>query len=705
MVISAVIFAFFWRLFLPEPSIFITPDYGRSDSWHFSIANKFYYAAELKKNRIPIWNPHIGTGYPTLAEGQTGVFFLPNLIFFRLLPFVYAYNLTLVLAFITAGAGTYLFCRSLGLNKLASTYAGTIFPLGGFFVLHVQHHNLLQTATLMPLLFWAGNEFLNKKRVIFLLALSFVVSQQIFAGFPQLTFYSLVALTIYTVLKVHLEKTQSKFKIYSLLLASMIFGLTLSAIQLLPSYELLKVSTKQSDPKSILTQFPYTAKNLLQFLDPFILGSPKDASYPRWTPGSWGIFWENTAYIGILPLALSGTILFASLYRKRRRKITLPFLTLLFVSILLSLGKNSPLQIVYSVFPFSVFRVPSRFLLLTQFSLVLLAAIFLEKLIKKKLLVLLILLFSIIDIFFYFYNYNPIDQAEKWFQKPEITNYLDSSTKRVYTIGNQYTWNNVFLNHGWQDNSYYYFSRNFLERNSNLIFGIDSFQYYESILPERSAFVNEGIQTGFTFKNNSYDLADSAIDLLAASQITHIISPYEIKSDNLKKITGITSDNDEKIYLYKINKNTPMYTLISKFSVLSKKPAIAKKLTDPDFNLEDNVVLEKITTVDISAPNAGSIDLKQESETETIANVHSDKNSIFLARQSYYPGWQAYVDGEKTEVYAANVNSMAITIPSGQHILKLKYQPKSLVTGGLITILSYLALVVFFKFSRKLKTI
>ena len=158
--VSTIVILFFYKLFLPDFSIFITPDYGRSDSWHFSIANKYYYSQELKRNRIPIWNPQIGTGFPTLAEGQTAIFFISNLILFRLLPFLYAYNMTLILSFITAAIGTYLFCRSLNLTKLASTFAGLITPLGGFFVFHVQHHNLLQTATLLPLLFWATNEFL-----------------------------------------------------------------------------------------------------------------------------------------------------------------------------------------------------------------------------------------------------------------------------------------------------------------------------------------------------------------------------------------------------------------------------------------------------------------------------------------------------------------------------------------------------------------
>src|SRR3989338_48284 len=169
IVITLVIFTFHIRLFFPHSSIYITPDYGRSDSWHLSIANKFYYAQELKKNKIPIWNPHIGMGFPTLAEGQTGVFFLPNLILFRFLPFVYAYNLNIVLTFILAAFGTYLFCRSLSLNKLASTFGGLIFALGGFFVVHIPHLHLIQTAAILPWLFWSTNEFINKRKIFYLL--------------------------------------------------------------------------------------------------------------------------------------------------------------------------------------------------------------------------------------------------------------------------------------------------------------------------------------------------------------------------------------------------------------------------------------------------------------------------------------------------------------------------------------------------------
>ena len=210
--IVIVIFAFLSNLFFPKLSLFVIPDYGRSDSWSLSIADSFYYAHQLKKNNLPIWNPHIGKGFPTFAEGQTGELFPPNLVFFRLLPFALAYNLTLAFTLITAALGTYFFCRSLKLKKLTSTFAGLVFSLGGFFVFHLQHHALIETASLLPWVFWATNEFIKTGRIKFLLSVSMASALQFTAGFPQLAFYTQVSTIGYVFLSSLFSKT---FKICS----------------------------------------------------------------------------------------------------------------------------------------------------------------------------------------------------------------------------------------------------------------------------------------------------------------------------------------------------------------------------------------------------------------------------------------------------------------------------------------------------------
>ena len=698
LLITIVVFAFHSRLFFPESSIYITPDYGRSDSWHLSIANKFYYAQELKKNKIPIWNPHIGMGFPTLAEGQTGVFFLPNLILFRFLPFVYAYNLNIVLTFILAAFGTYLFCRSLNLNKLASTFGGLIFVLGGFFVVHIPHLHLIQTATILPWLFWTTNEFLKERKIFFLLTLSFFLSQQVFAGFPQLTFYSLVALFLYLIFRTF--AMNKKFKLWIIFSIFVLLGLTLSAIQILPTYELLKISIRESNPKSVLTQFPYKVKNLLQFLDPYILGSPKNGSYPKWAPGQWGIYWESVAYIGIIPLSLAIALILTTLIKKSRLKKTVmifSFLTL--ISILLALGNSSPLHPIFSIPPFSIFRVPARFLLITQFALVVLASIYIQKINKRKIITATVFLISTVNLFYIFYNYHPIGKTKDWFTEPETAKILRTeNTQRIFTIGHSNQWNDFFYQ-GWKDTNYYHFARNSLDQNSNLIFGLAQLGAYESIPPRRSNLLKSIIERGI---GEEYNIASQSARILASVNVSHIISTLENKNQEFETISETEKYADYSFRILK-NKTAPKRIFMtSRYNVVQTVGELTAKFGSPDFDPTVEIILEK-------EPNAqdlglSSWDSKILAETPTNIRIKTEsKGSGFLVlADSFYPGWVASIDRVKTPIYVANVNSRAILVPEGTHEIVYKYRPKSLLIGlSISTIAALVELFLLIKYKDK----
>jgi len=703
LVMMIVIFVFFYRLFIPEPSIIITPDYGRSDAWHLSIANKFYYAQELKKNRVPIWNPHIGMGFPTLAEGQTGIFFLPNLILFRFLPFVYAYNLNIVLTFTLAAWGTYLFCRSLSLNKLASMFGGLIFALGGFFIVHIQHLHLIQTATVLPWLFWATNEFLKERKVFFLLALSFLISQQVFAGFPQLTFYSLVALFVYLFFQTLKDKI--KIKLWVVFLVFVLLGLTLAAVQILPTYELLKISIRESDPKSILTQFPYKVKNLAQFLDPYILGSPKDGSYPKWTPGQWGIYWESIAYIGILPLILAVYSIVLLLVRKKMRdkNSILIFLTLFLLSILLALGNSAPLHPMFSLPPFSLFRVPSRFLLIAQFSLVILASIFLDKFNKIKIISFVIIIVSVANLFYSFFYYHPLGKANKWFSQPSTVKQIkNENPARIFSIGQLSQWGVAFPIKGWQEIGYYYFARNSLDQNSNLIFGLAQLGAYESIPTRRSNLLNSLIIRGISEENKEYKIASSSARTLASVNVSHITSTL---ANNDQEFEKIFETEKYENYSFKIlkNKTPPMRIFMtSRYTTAQTVGELAAKFGSPDFDSTSEIVLEKepnVQDLDLS-----SWDAKILSETPTNIKIktQSKGNGFLVLADSFYPGWEASIDGTNTQIFPANINSRAVFVPEGIHQVVFIFKPKSLLFGLTISILSLAIILILLAKYRKI---
>lgn len=703
IIITVLIFAFHYRLFFPYLSIYTTPDIGRSDAWHLSIADKFYYAQELKNNRIPIWNPHIGIGYPTLAEGQTGIFFLPNLILFRILPFVFAFNFALIFAFLAASFGIYLFSRSLGLHKISSLYGSLIFSLSAFFIFHVQHIHLLQTASMLPWIFWTTNEFIKSKKLLYLLLFSFFLSQQVFAGFPQLSLYSIIGLFLFYGFNYVFYKNLT-IKTILCIFAAIVLALGLSAIQLIPTYELLNISNRQNNPTQILIEFPYKIKNLSQFINPYINGSPKNATYPAWTPGKWGIFWESSAYIGILPLLLAFFNLIKPDKNKKTRQLQFSFIFLGILCLLFALGSQSPTHVLFSIPPVSMFRVPSRFLLLVQFSLALLAGITLDKLIKKRLLVVCIFLISLADLFILLLPYNPIGNAKEWFSEPETATFLkNNSVQRIISVAPYIKWNSVYSKKGWDNEKQFFkFTRNGLDQNQNLIFGIDQFSAYESILTERENLSENLTRSGFILENGVVQIPEKSAKSLASNNISHILTSFEIKDDYFEKVYETKSIDNVIYYVYKAKLTPTKYNFVNNVIYKESKDDIIAAISNKDFDLQKTAVIEK--NLDIKNSETPIWEAKQ-TATSSTKNEYEIKNStdgLFVISQSYYPEWQAYVDGTKTEILPANINSIAIPLKQGLHKVTIFYKSANLTIGFLISLIS---LTILFYLLNKYKNI
>lgn len=565
-------------------------------------------------------------------------------------------------------------------------------------MVHVQHIHLIQTAAMMPWLFWQVNEFLKNKRITNLVFTSLILSQQIFAGFPQLTFYSLVALTIFFLLKL---PQRSRFKYIPIYLCSIILGLGLAAIQILPTYEFLKISTRTPDPAAVLKAFPYKPINLIQFIRPFALGTPQDGSYPLWQPGEWGIFWESTTYIGLIPLSLSLAVLLSQLFKNKdiQRKNILLFGLLGLMSLLLALGFWGPLHPIFSFPPLSIFRVPSRFLLIVQFAMVILSAFFLQK-IKNRFVVCAIILISIADLYIHFANYNPIDKAQKWLEDPQTAQIIKPGQGgRVYTIGQMEAWNKVFKKSGWQDTNYYYFARNFLDQNSNLIFGIDQFSAYESLLTKRSSALNGLITNGIKIKNEKVALEDSSLRLLTVENVGYFISPFEIENQNVEKEAEV-KENQNTVYIFKNRLNPKRLFMTDKYKIAGTIPQLASQLTTNDFSPQEEVIIEKAPKTEMLLTHWSGQIVRDSSDSIEIDASVAGKGLLILS-DSYYPDWKAYVDEKETEIFAANINERALLLNEGNHRVVFKYRPESLYQGLAISVLSSISIFLILVLSRR----
>lgn len=686
------------------------PDFGESDVLHLNLPLKEILSTSLKNREWPLWTPYLANGFPILAEGQIGTFYLPNLLLFRFLPMVTAYNLNLVIAFLLAGIGCIFFFRNIGFSRLSGLYAALIFTFSGFLSVHLNHFNLLQAASLLPLIFWSSYRIWNKPNFPNAILLAFFVSQQIFTGHFYIVFITLVGISIFwTGLVLFREKmkqpSNSKYKIIYLVFG-LIIALFLSAIQLVPTTELhLKSGRESGLPFETITSYPYPARHLLTFVKPYAFGNPREGTYPPFDD-NWGIFWENTAYIGIIPLLLA---VFSLIYLKE--KLVKAGFLLFALSILLVLGKYSPVYFIFSIPPFNLFRVPSKFLLLTTFSLSILASYTLGKIINRLsimakaqkfaiakycakyasyIFIIIVLLSVILDEYRFSYKYPPTTPSNWWFT-PEVVNYLKEKEGRIASIGAPTFWNSVFLPKGWKDMTPYVYFKNSLYPNYNALFSIPNADINTGgLIPRRVAFLKTlGKEINIDEKDQIASISASVANILSLQNVTYLISPYRIENPSFEKIKTIDPDPALKLNSFLIYKNSKVFprayiayktklinTLDDFYREISEENYLNKKMA----LVEDNRFL--IENHDNTIGNVRIINIDSQNIT---LETDSGKEGILVLADTYYPGWYGYLDGKEVETFTVNLTQRGILLPQGQHKIHFIFVSKSFLLGKSIT--------------------
>jgi uncharacterized membrane protein YfhO len=58
----------------------------------------------------------------------------------------------------------------------------------------------------------------------------------------------------------------------------------------------------------------------------------------------------------------------------------------------------------------------------------------------------------------------------------------------------------------------------------------------------------------------------------------------------------------------------------------------------------------------------------------------------------WYPGWQAFVDGELAKLWRANYLFRAVAVPAGEHEITIAYQPKVFYGGVAVSSVALIGL-------------
>jgi hypothetical protein len=131
----------------------------------------------------------------------------------------------------------------------------------------------------------------------------------------------------------------------------------------------------------------------------------------------------------------------------------------------------------------------------------------------------------------------------------------------------------------------------------------------------------------------------------------------------------------------------PRAYLVSTATVLDDIPAL-DRLRSPDFDPRDRVVLAPVDgaqTLQGAGRPSGTVTIERSAPEHVRIRVSPDQPSYLVLSDSWYPGWQATVDGRATSILRANVLLRAIPVSAGEHIVEFTYEPTSFRLGVLIS--------------------
>lgn len=770
--------AFFWRFFLlgqiPLPGDFVVGVYypWLDYKWGYSVGVpvknpitadvvSFTYpmrilAVEmLRKGSAPLWNPYILTGIPLMANFQSAPF-SPTIFLYFLFNNLDAWSLQVIVQHVLVAIFTYILLRYWKISEAGSVIGGLIFAFSGFNLIWSQWNVHALAASFIPLLILFTAKFMSGGGWKYGLGLSLSLFFQILSGYPQIVFYTFIAMGLFWLIDFSKSKM---FLVRTIFLGLfVILGIGLASFQILPARELLIQSQRTVEPLEQSWAF-LPLEKIITFIAPDYFGNHVTKNY--WGPTDYT---TTTGYIGVVAIIL------ALLNVKKRWDKKVFFAFLLFV-ISLILAFQTPISLLIWKSGIFGFQAASshRALVLTTFTISLLAAFGFDKLnsfrsfsrgvfLIPALLIAPFLLYSFISLFFpEAFTIFGLKIIEEWKLVVSLRNLILPCTVLVsvfvlFLLANRRRLEpNIvkgllalilvfeLFRFGWkftpfvpknivypstpvldfltsQAKPFRVTSTNVIPLNMKMAYFLESLEGYDAIYPVSIAkfiAIMNSEKPEAAPQGRYGSVTNLASPLLSLTNTKYLLA---LKKDeyNKPKITGKLEPwfldmkhfepvfEDKTTVVLENKKVMPRAFMVYDWEIVSDEKKSLSLLFDKDFPLDKKVVMEKDPEIKPSGEKFdNSVSYSAYKETESAINVNTPSPGLLFVSDLFYPGWKVFVDGEEKKIYRADYAFRAVVIPEGLHEVVFKYKPDSFRNGIFLSILSVFALGILAGFGKK----
>ena len=710
------------------------------------------WTSSLKQGTLALWNPYIMCGEPLLANLQPGMCYPPNLLFV-LLPIDTAFCVSIALHLFLCGVFVYLLLRDLGGSSEACAIAAVCFCFSGCML---SLHNVLSSfwsITWLPLAVLLLRRTLARRSRRWFAATCAVLACQFAGGGVEICMMTWVLLSALTLWPGLLPGSGGDLRIghrMAVLAGCGLVTALLGAVQLLPFLELVRHSARAGGlayaQAAAWSMHPADFVNLLA---PDLLW--RGPAFYRVDQN-----WLKTIYTGLIPLSLAAWGL-AALRR------TGGLLLILIVSAVLCLGANTPLyEWLYTWLPpVGWMRYPAKFFCVTLLVLCVLAGLGWDRIrrptrsrrVLARLLcgllcgactaVLLCVLSGRLDLTV------PAGAS----LRPDLIRLnilrvclFGALASLVLLVQLNLPRRNLFylllpvllMDVYWGTlGNYAVCSRALLHaRPPHLaIISRDTGGRRFYVQPDIRTRLNprsgirldritarkELLESNISMPQRCFDLSGFSVLPLAHTRalLQHIAAAppgstrlldmlgvgYLLWADPLDR-PGYQLLASHAGYLYRNTRAFPRAWLVSDYALIRDRQDGVARLTSPAFDPRGTVLLETVPQPAASrlrTPYVGP-------ERVTIAAHGTDalelatrctEDRFVVLRDAWYPGWQAFVDGTPVPLYRANIAFRAVRVPAGCHTLQLRFQPRSVRIGMLLSGAGILIILILLRRRRR----
>ena len=182
------------------------------------------------------------------------------------------------------------------------------------------------------------------------------------------------------------------------------------------------------------------------------------------------------------------------------------------------------------------------------------------------------------------------------------------------------------------------------------------------------------------------EAAVEAPGLLRVMGVTHVVSDRPWPGGEPAHVSGRARIRPGPAVLYRLSDAPGRAWVVPAARQVSPDEMLAA-LADSAFDPTAEVLLEQPVS-NIQHP-ASSIQYQVAlQDTPNGVTIHAvlDAPGYLVLADTWYPGWQAAVDGEPVELVRANYVFRAVVLDAGDHVVEMLYRPLSLRLGAVVSL-------------------